>query len=255
MKKFIGLFLLVFLVAGLQNVSAQKELKEGTITIGITDLQVDDPSAAPQLQMIKTATMNIAFTKDQSLVTGNVMGGMMKMQMLFKTDPKDMLMLIDAMGQKMMTELKADDFAEMEEKAKEAQTKAKEGDEEFDYDVTYDKKDKKKISGYDCYKANIVVNNKEAKENNIKIALYVTDAIKYPASMMESIKSSGAPELKLKEMPLEITISGGEKGKGGSITFAATKIENTVDKSIFKLNSTGYEKMDMEDLQKMGGGM
>jgi hypothetical protein len=255
MKKFIGLFLLVFLVAGLQNVSAQKELKEGTITIGITDLQVDDPSAAPQLQMIKTATMNIAFTKDQSLVTGNVMGGMMKMQMLFKTDPKDMLMLIDAMGQKMMTELKADDFAEMEKKAKEAQEKAKEGDEEFDYDVTYDKKDKKKISGYDCYKANIVVNNKEAKENNIKIALYVTDAIKYPASMMESIKSSGAPELKLKEMPLEITISGGEKGKGGSITFAATKIENIVDKSIFKLNSTGYEKMDMEDLQKMGGGM
>ena len=233
----------------------KKELKEGTITIGITDLQVDDPSAAPQLQMIKTATMNIAFTKDQSLVTGNVMGGMMKMQMLFKTDPKDMLMLIDAMGQKMMTELKADDFAEMEEKAKEAQTKAKEGDEEFDYDVTYDKKDKKKISGYDCYKANIVVNNKEAKENNIKIALYVTDAIKYPASMMESIKSSGAPELKLKEMPLEITISGGEKGKGGSITFAATKIENIVDKSIFKLNTTGYEKMDMEDLQKMGGGM
>lgn len=255
MKKFIGLFLFVFLVAGMQNVSAQKELKEGKITIGITDLQVDDPSVAPQLQMIKTATMNIAFTKDQSLVTGNVMGGMMKMQMLFKTDPKDMLMLIDAMGQKMMTELKADDFAEYEKKAKEAQEKAKDSDEEFDYDVTYDKKDKKNISGYDCYKANIVINNKEAKENNIKVSLYVTNAIKYPASMMESMKSSGAPELKLTEVPLEITISGGEKGKGGSITFAATKIEKTVDKSLFKLDTTGYEKMDMEELQKMGGGM
>lgn len=255
MKKIIGLFLFVFLVAGMQNVSAQKELKEGNITIGITDLQVDDPSAAPQLQMIKTATMNIAFTNDQSLITGDVMGGMMKMQMLFKTDPKDMLMLIDAMGSKMMTELKADDFAEIEKKAKEAQDKAKDSDEEFDYDVTYDKKDKKNISGYDCYKANIIINNKEAKENNIKVALYVTDEIKYPESMMESMKSSGAPELKLTEMPLEITISGGEKGKGGSITFAATKIEKTVDKSLFKLDTTGYEKMDMDDLQKMGGGM
>ncbi|MFK7775107.1 MAG: hypothetical protein AB8F94_23400 [Saprospiraceae bacterium] len=253
MKKIIGLFLFVFLVAGLQNVSAQKELKEGNITIGITDLQVDDPSVAPQLQMIKTATMNIAFTKDQSLITGDVMGGMMKMQVLYKSNPKDMLMLIDAMGQKMMTELKADDFTEMEKKAKDAQEKAK--DEEFDYDVTYDKKDKKKISGYNCYKANIVINNKEAKENNLKIALYVTDAIKYPASMLESMKSSGAPELKLKEMPLEITISGGEKGKGGSITLAATKIEKKVDKSVFKLNTDGYEKMDMDELQKMGGGM
>ncbi len=255
MKKFIGLFLFVFLVAGMQNVSAQKELKEGSITIGITDLQVDDPSAAPQLQMFKTATMNIAFTKDQSLITGDVMGGMMKMQMLFKTAPKDMLMLIDAMGNKMMTELKADDFAEMEKKAKEAQEKTKDSDDEFDYDVTYNKKDKKNISGYDCYKANIIINNKEAKDNNIKISAYVTNAIKYPQSMMDSMKSSGAPELKLKEMPLEITISGGEKGKGGSITFAATKIEDSVDKSIFKLDTTGYEKMDMDDLQKMGGGM
>jgi len=251
MKKIIGLFLFVFLVAGIQNVSAQNELKEGNITIGITDLQVDDPSVAPQLQMIKTATMNIAFTKDQSLITGNVMGGMMKMQMLFKSNPKDMLMLIDAMGQKMMAEINADKFAEMEKKAKEEKV----NDEDFDYDVTFDKKDKKNISGYDCYKANIIINNKEAKENNIKIALYVTDAIKYPASMLESIKSSGAPELKLKQMPLEITISGGKKGKGGSITLAATKIEKTVDKSIFKLDTTGYEKMDIEELQKMGGGM
>ncbi len=255
MKKFIGLFLFVFLVAGMQNVAAQKELKEGNITIGITDLQVDDPSAAPQLQMFKTATMNIAFTKDQSLVTGNVMGGMMKMQMLFKTDPKDMLMLIDAMGNKMMTEVKADQFKEMEEKAKKMQEDGTSKADEFDYDVTFDKKDKKNISGYDCYKANITINNKEAKENNLKVSLYLTDAIKYPASMMESMKSSGTPELKFTGVPLEMTISGGEKGKGGSITFAATKIENTVDKNIFKLDTTGYEKMNMDDLQKMGGGM
>ncbi|MFK8006712.1 MAG: hypothetical protein AB8H03_10085 [Saprospiraceae bacterium] len=253
MKKIIGLFLFVFLVAGLQNVSAQKALEEGNITIGITDLQVDDPSAAPQLQMLKTATMNIAFTKDQSLVTGDVMGGMMKMQVLYQSNPRDMVMLIDAMGQKMMTELKADDFTEMEKIAKDAQEKDE--NETFEYDVTYDKKDKKSISGYDCYKANIILKNKEAQENNVKVALYVTDAIKYSDAMLESMKSSGAPELKLKEMPLEITISGGEKGKGGSITFAATKIEKKVDKSIFKLNTDGYEKMDMDDLQKMGGGM
>ena len=48
MKKIIGLFLFVFLVAGLQNIYAQKELKEGNITIGITDLQVDDPSGENQ---------------------------------------------------------------------------------------------------------------------------------------------------------------------------------------------------------------
>lgn len=255
MKKIIGLFLFVFLVAGLQNVSAQKELKEGNITIGITDLQVDDPSVAPQIGMFKTATMNIAFTKDQSLVTGDVMGGMMKMRMLFNANPKDMLMLIDAMGNKMMTEIKADEFKEMEEKAKKMQEDAASKDPEIDYDVTFDRKDKKNISGYDCYKANIVINNKEAKEANLKVSLYLTDAIKYPEAMMESMKSSGVPELKFTGVPLEITISGGEKGKGGTITLAATKIEDTVDKNIFKLDTTGYEKMDMEDLQKMGGGM
>lgn len=254
MKKIIGLFLFVFLVAGIQNVSAQKELKEGIITIGITDLKVDDPSAAAQVGMFRTATMNIAFNDKQSLVTGDIMGGMMKMQMLYKNNPKDMLMLIDAMGSKMMTEVKADQFKEYEDKAKDMKEKAGQ-DPEFDYDVTYDKKDTKNISGYDCYKANVVINNKEAKDANLKISLYVTDAIKYPAAMIEAMKSSGGLELKLTQIPLEITISGGEEGKGGTVTLAATKIEDSVDESIFKLDTTGYEKMDLNDLQNMGGGM
>jgi len=62
-------------------------------------------------------------------------------------------------------------------------------------------------------------------------------------------------ELKFSGVPLEMTISGGEKGKGGTITLAATKIEDSVDRNIFKLDTTGYEKMDMDELQKMGGGM
>jgi len=70
------------------------------------------------------------------------MGGMMKMQMLFNNDPMDMLMLIDAMGSKMMTEVKADDFKELEEKANKMKEDEKSKDPEIDYDITFDKKDK-----------------------------------------------------------------------------------------------------------------
>ena len=78
MKKIIGLFLFVFLVAGLQNIYAQKELKEGNITIGITDLQVDDPSVAVTVKMSigveRSASSRIEITdpKNSEISTENM---------------------------------------------------------------------------------------------------------------------------------------------------------------------------------------
>ena len=251
MKKIIGLFLLLFLMAGMQEATAQ-EMKEANITIGITDLKVDDPSAAAQIGMIKTATLNIAFNEEQSLFTGEAMGGMMKARFLFNANPKNLLMLVDAMGQKTMTKFGADDFKEFENMAKDMEEKNQ--DDKLDYDISYDKSVTKNILGYDCYKANVVVNNEEAKDANLVISFFVTDAIKYPKSMLEELKTQ-LKDFDFTKVILEATISGGEKGKGGSITLAATKIEESVNEEVFNLDTTGYETMEVDELKKAAGGM
>ena len=236
----------LFLVAGIQNVDAQKEMKQGTITIGITDLKMDDPSVAPYIGMVKTATLNLQFDNEKALATADVMGGMMKLRVLMQSNPKDMLMLIDAMGEKMMTKMNADELKKIEDMGKEEKT------EEIDYDVVYDKSITKEILGYKCHQASIIIKDPKAAEMNLKITAFVTKEITYPKSLTEGYEEAMKAN-KLKDMPLEITISGGEGDKVGSITLAATKIDKTtVDETVFKLNTEGYKSMEMDELKDMG---
>lgn len=95
MKKIHVLFFLVFLVASIHTTTAQKEFKEGNITFGITDIKSDDPQVQSMMQMITGSTINVQFNDVQSLLTMDMMSGMMKTRTLVQNATKASVTLYD----------------------------------------------------------------------------------------------------------------------------------------------------------------
>ena len=255
MKRLHALLLFVFLVAGTTNISAQKELTEGSVTIGITELESSDPQASSMLPMFKTSTMKLDFNDVNSLMTMDAMSGMMKIRVLLNNKTNATTMLMDMMGQKTMTKISAEEAA----KAKEENKGKTLDDMPFDIDITHDRKDTKDILGHKCHKATFNIkpkDEKDAKEMekvDFSITAYVTKDIKYPADMLKMYKEQMGADLKMTEFPLEFSIKFNDGTNNGKITLAATEIKKSIEKSTFKLDTTGYEEMSMEDMMKKSG--
>lgn len=256
MKKLHAFLLLAFLVFGTSNISAQKELKEGSITIGITELESSDPQAAAMAGMVKTSTMKYDFNALKTLMTANVMNGMIQMRVLVDNNTKATTMLMDMMGQKSMTNISA-------EEAKKSQDMEKMNLEDLpvDLSVTYDKKDTKEILGHKCFKANFNIkpkseeDAKKMEEVDFSITAYVTDQIKFPQAMIKQYEEMfGNTGFKMTDFPLECTITFNDGKNNGKITLAATDIKRSLDNGVFELDTTGYEEKSIEEMMKGGPG-
>jgi len=238
MKKITTFYFFLFLLIG-TSTFAQKEMKEGVINMEITAIDSENEQMAGMMQMMKGSEMSVSFNKDNSLMTMNMMGGMMKTRALTKKDSKEMVTLIDAMGQKMMNKMSKDEVEKTKKQAKSA-----------NMDVTYDKSDTKKILEYTCHKAIIKIPIPGQEGQFVEMNAYVTDDIVLSESLMQGVEAS-----QLKGTPLEYTVSMSQQGMAFSMTFTTTGIKTSVDKSVFDLNTEGYKEMTLEQMQSMGGGM
>jgi hypothetical protein len=224
----LKLALILLLSVSVSALFAQKEMKEGTLTYEITDISSDDPAMNQQLAMMKGTTMNIILAKDQQMTEMNMMNGMVKQKMLMNLETKEMNMYMDAMGQKMKVNIPAPEETEATPETS----------------IEYFKDDRKKIAGYDAYKAII---STEAEGQTIRLTTYVTEELTFDGSIIRNMPGTD----KLKGMPLEYTVSQPQM----SMTFTATKISPEVDASAFEFDKSGYKEMTQEQLQQMGGGM
>ena len=238
MKKITTLCFFLFLLVG-TSTFAQKEMKEGVIEMEITAIDSKNEQMAGMMQMMKGSEMSVAFDKDNSLMTMNMMGGMMKTRALTKKGSKEMVTLIDAMGQKMMNKM-----------SKEEVEKTKHQSKDVKMDVTYDKSDTKKILDYTCHKATIKIPAPGQEGQFVEMNAYVTDDIVLSESLMQGVKAG-----QIKGTPLEYTVSMSQQGMEFSMTFTTTGIKTSVDKSVFNLDTEGYKEMTLEQMQSMGGGM
>ncbi len=228
MKKVFKFALLTLaLCCSFQVVKAQNVMKEGAIKYEFIKMEPESPEAA----MLAGSQMNIYFNGEQQKVEVNMMGGMMKFDVLMKEDGKSGVMLMDMMGQKMKINMDEEQIKKQESEGKVSAD---------DLDITYDKGDTKEIAGYKCYKANI-----KPKDSEDVIQLYVTDELNANAKSMEK-RFPG-----LKGFPLEFSMG----GQGVMMTFAAVAVEKTVDNAVFNVPSEGYQEMTMEEFQKQFGGM
>lgn len=236
MKNMKYLVLLLF-GFGVMPSFAQDVLSEGSIKMEITDVNSDNEQVAAQLEMIRGTQTNYYFNEEKSLVTADMMGGMIKMQSLVNNEDEFLTFLFDAMGQKMMVKSSKEDRAEMEE----AQEEAMEGVE-----ITYDEEDTKEILGYNCIKATLTGTD----EMPMNFTMWVAPDIQASNKLIQGMQA-----FELTGFPLEYVLEMEQM----SMTYSATELLTEVDASVFELNTSGYTEMTWEEFQdtmgNFGGGM
>lgn len=220
------------------NVSAQKDLKEGVITMELTEVKADDPAMQSQLAMMKGSSTIVAFNNDKSVVKMDMMGGMMSMTMVTNSNDKTGFMLFDMsmLGMKNKINISAEDVA-----------KKQETDAANNMTVTYDKSDTKEIAGYKCYKAEISSPDMQGST----IVAYITEEIKLKADVIQGISAD-----KINGFPLEYSVG----GPGMSMVYTTTDVKFEFDKVLLEVDTEGFEEISMDEFQKKmqafgGGGM
>src|SRR6056297_567545 len=225
MKKLNVFGILIFCLMT-TTIWGQKAFSEGSVKFEITEVTSDNPQLAGQLEMMKGSTMTIFVKEDQQLTSMNMMNGMMQQKMIMDKENNSMLMLMDMMGRKIKVDMPMDD-ADMDD---------------VDVNIEYFEDDRKEIAGYDTYKA-VMITKAEGQE--VELETYITDEFKFDGKMIQNAPGSK----QLRGMPLEYTI----KQPQLSMTFTAQEILTSVDDSVFDIDTEGYEEMDPEELQNMGG--
>ena len=202
----------------------------------ITDVNSDDQAIASQLEMMKGTETIYSFSTEQSLVTSNMMGGMIKMESLTDNASENTTLLFDMMGQKMMVTSTKEDRAENE---------AEQADAFKDIKMSYDENDTKEILGYKCIKA--IANGEEMP---FSFEMYVTKELSIDSKLIQGMQG-----LDLEGFPLEYEM----KMDKMSMTYSATEIETELSGEVFNLNTEGYKKMTFKEFQEQmkgfGGGM
>ncbi len=223
----------LFVSFGLTELNAQTSLNEGMIKMELTDIKSDDPAMGAQLGMMKGSTTTVYFNDKKSLTQMDMMGGMMEMSVMsdVKTKAGFLLFKMDMLGQKVKVNITEEDV------------KTREADNAMaDITVEYDESDTKEVAGYKCYKATITSPGLQGGA----ITAYITDEITASADIIQGITAD-----KIKGFPLEYVMG----AQGISMVYTTVEIKTEIDKSVFDVNTDGYEEQTMEEFTKTMGAM
>ncbi len=224
-----------FILAVFMSASLFAQEGSGTIVYEITDATSDNPQAAQFAEMMKGNETVVYFNEGESLTKMNLMGGMVKMDL--KMDKEQNLdLLLDAMGQKMWVN---------SPKLEQDRMKA-EADNPMEYmEIEYDMEDTKTIAGFDCFK--MIAEFPDAE--GFKLEAYVTDQLDVRPSIIQGVDIK-----EFKGLPLEYIFYNPQM----NLTVTAKSYEDTVDASVFELNTAGFQKLTMQEFieltQQFGGG-
>ena len=235
MKKIKSVLFVLFSLIYLQSFAQVTNLEQGMIKMEITDVSSDNDEIAAQMQMLTGTQTAYYFNDEKSLVSADMMGGMIKMKTLVNNSDEHLTMLFDAMGQKMMIESTKEERAPMEASQNEAME---------DMEVVYDENDTKEILGYNCIKATI----SGTDDSPMEFVMYLAPGIQASNKMIQGLSS-----FELQGFPLEYTLTMEEM----SLTNTAIEIAETVSPDVFVLNTSGYTQMTFEEfttqMQGFGG--
>jgi hypothetical protein len=229
MKKSL---ILIFTFLFIYGTQAQDVISDLTVTMEITKVEADDPNVGMQLEMMKGSRTELHIKGKKSLTKMDMMGGMIKMNILSDEDADNTDMTFDAMGNKMWITSKPSDS-----KKDPKQAAVLEGTE-----IIADKSKTKTIAGYECYLVN--VSSKELPDMSYE--LYVTEKIIPNSGMLQGFQG-----LQMTGFPLEFTM----KTPMMKMTSTTKEIKTSVDESKLTLKTDGFKKMTMDEFRKsMGGG-
>lgn len=225
MKKGILMSFLLLLVGTYGF--GQKKMSEGSVMYKCTEVK----GGGMQAFMMKGSTQTFYFGKVKHRISINAMAGQMKTDIISNTQKGNgvMYMQIPMMGKYKVNMTKED---QQESKAKMP-----------NYTVKYDKKDKKKIKGYKCYKA-VLTSDKGDVVN-----AYITNKITPNNSPFKDMFAN------LNGFPMEFEVKQGDM----KMRYEAKTVSPTLEKNSFTISSKGYEEMTMTEfkkkMSKWGGSM
>jgi hypothetical protein len=213
-KKFTVALFLLFSV----TLFAQKEIKEGVITMKIT-MSSDNDQVNTSLAALGNMTTTTFFKGQRSLtVLENPMSG--KTSTVIDNDKKEMLLLLDSpmLGKKYK------------------KSTIESSKEDMKNITATETGDFKTILGYKCKGYNVIL-KKDGNES--KMTMYVTDKITAPNQQNWSLTQ------KIKGYPLFMTINSKQGAFSIDTTMEATELkEEKVDNSKFEMNiPEGYTEM------------
>ncbi|MEY3053454.1 MAG: hypothetical protein RLY31_3239 [Bacteroidota bacterium] len=230
MKKVISHFLSAILAIGLSSgqLAAQKILQQGHVVF--ESEQSDEQDLMSQLA-ISGISMEYVFDRNHIMFNMEMLMGMLGVRSIMDLEDKaEPILLMNMMGQKyQITDLSEEDMQNGQ-------------DPLFGVGggkVEYDKKDRKEIAGYACYKA--VLTNDEG----MVLTYYITEKIAVPGA------DRGKGRTELKGFPLEIRMSGME---GMDMVLVAKSVKDEVPADAFR-TPEGYKKVTMAELESEMGGM
>lgn len=234
MKKNISIIASLIL-AIFMSTSIVAQEGSGTIVYEIVEASSDDPQAAQFAEMMKGTETLVYFKDKESLTKINMMGGLIKVD-LKKDKEENLDMLVDAMGQKMWVN---------SPKLEQDRLKA-EADDPMEYmEIEYDMDDTKTIAGYECFKMSVDFPDAEG----FRLEAYVTDQVDVRPSIIQGVDIAD-----FKGLPLEYKFLNPQM----NLTVSAKSFDDTVDASVFELNTAGFQKLTMKEFleltQQFGGG-
>ena len=236
MKKINGIItsvVLMMLLGCLTMINAQSN--QGTMALSITDVSSDNPQVAAMSDMLMGNETTIYFKDGQSLTKMNMMGGMVKIDV--KVDAEENSdMLMDAMGNKIWVS---------STKAENDLARAGVDNPLEEMDISYDQNDTKTIAGYECDKMTVTFPD----QDGAALEAYITEDLQINAPVIQGVEMEG-----FAGFPLEYSFNNGMM----NMTITTTSFEPTVDETVFDLNTSGYQKMTMQEfmdmMSNMGGG-
>jgi GLPGLI family protein len=215
------LIVAIIALAAVMPAKAQKTF-EGSVNFGIE--YIDLPAEMAMMSAMLPDEMTTRIKGDKSRLEQSLGMGMSQVT-ITDSKKKSGTLLLDMMGKKMAVEMSEAELNEMKNKKGEVKP-----------EIKYVEGDSKKIAGYNCKKAVIVV------EGAGELVVYYTEDL--PAGASKQYEG-------LKGFPLEYTIDGGQfKMK---VTAKEVKQEK-VDAALFVIPD-GYEKMTFAEFQASMGGM
>ncbi|MDA9262431.1 DUF4412 domain-containing protein [bacterium] len=202
----------ILLISTILSVNAQTF--EGEITYKIT---YSDLPAEAEIYKAMLPKKSIVVMKNEKTMTEQKLMGMIKMKVISNTKTNKAVMLMDALGKKIM----------MEEDIKPDETP------KSDYTVTKSK-ETKIIAGYKCNKAIL----KDSEGNEV---------IYWYTKSLPGYKGQNIPNVNIEGFPMEFEIKQETMGMKMTVT---TVDKKEISNSIFEIPE-GYEKMTKEEMQEM----
>lgn len=201
--------------------SAQEKFEEGTVTFS-ADWQVPE-GMPPQIKeaMPKEVSVFVKGSRSSTKIDIKMMGMEMNMKILYNSQPMEMLMLMDMMGQKMGIKTSEADIKKIRDTTK----------------VSFEYLDfKKNIAGYECKK--VLMHNKNTGDVT---EMFITEQIECPALKSDVVFTE------LKGVPLEYI----QNQNGMKVKMTAIKLtKGAVDEKLFEVPSD-YNIMTIEEAAKM----